>query len=238
MNADRTEARSPAGGFWSGKRLSDEKQNIFPSSHPEQITVDCVAYHLRLGDEVYVTGDYDVKDGSYHDPRRGVPLRLKNNDMVRIPSGQFAFLLTEEIITMPITAMGFISVRSGVKFRGLVNVSGFHVDPGYYGRLMFAVYNAGPASVRLKRGEEIFLLFLADVVEPAQEYAKDAKEPRYTNIPSEVLDSAGGEVVSPMSLKAELTKLEGTFSALKWIGGVLITLAVALFGSTQYLLIR
>ena len=48
-----------------------------------------------------------------------------------IPPGQFAFLLTEEVVSVPPDALAFISIRAKTKFRGLVNVSGFHVDPGY-----------------------------------------------------------------------------------------------------------
>jgi dCTP deaminase len=44
-----------------------------------------------------------------------------------------------------------------IKQRGLVNVSGFHVDPGYSGKLLFSVYNAGPRSIVLTRGEPVFV---------------------------------------------------------------------------------
>ena len=48
------------------------------------------------------------------------------------------FLLTEEVVSVPADALAFISIRAKTKFRGLVNVSGFHVDPGYCGQLTFA----------------------------------------------------------------------------------------------------
>ena len=50
-----------------------------------------------------------------------------------IPPGQFAFLLTAETVTMPDNAIAFISIKARLKFNGLINISGFHVDPGYRG---------------------------------------------------------------------------------------------------------
>ena len=49
--------------------------------------------------------------------------------------------------------MAFISIKAKLKFRGLVNVSGFHIDPGYRGKIIFAVFNAGPQPILLRRGQ-------------------------------------------------------------------------------------
>jgi dCTP deaminase len=59
--------------------------------------------------------------------------------------------------------MAFISIKARIKWRGLINVSGFHVDPGYEGRLIFAVLNGGPAAVHLRRGDPCFLMWFADL---------------------------------------------------------------------------
>jgi dCTP deaminase len=61
--------------------------------------------------------------------------------------------------------MAFISIKSRHKLSGLINISGFHVDPGFYGKLKFSVYNAGTTDVILRYKEETFLLFIADVGE-------------------------------------------------------------------------
>jgi len=76
--------------------------------------------------------------------------RAQPGEQFVIPPGQFAYLLTEEVVRIPSSAMGFISLKFGVKGPGLINVSGFHVDPGYWGRLVFSVYNAGPSEARLQ----------------------------------------------------------------------------------------
>lgn len=55
---------------------------------------------------------------------------LEPGQDVSIEPGEFALMLTDELIHVPEDLVGFISVRFGYKRRGLVNISGFHVDPG------------------------------------------------------------------------------------------------------------
>ena len=91
--------------------------------------------------------------------------------------------MTEESVEVPAGAIAFISIRAQYKFRGLVNVSGFHVDPTYRGRLMFAVFNAGPRQVHMARGEECFLIWYADV---SGESTAPPRDQGFNRIPSNV----------------------------------------------------
>jgi dCTP deaminase len=100
-------------------------------------------------------------------PRNKPKTQLTAGQGFTIPAGQFGFILTEERVTVPKEAIAFISIRARYKFRGLVNVSGFHVDPAYEGRLIFAVFNAGPGPVHLSQGEECFLIWYADLDQPS-----------------------------------------------------------------------
>ena len=61
---------------------------------------------------------------------------------------------------MPIDAVGLINIATKVKLAGIVNVSGFHVDPGYEGRLIFTIFNAGAQAVHIGYGDRIFRLWL------------------------------------------------------------------------------
>ena len=47
-----------------------------------------------------------------------------------IPPGQFGYLLSKETVRVPPNSMAFISMRTGIKYQGLINVSGFRVTPG------------------------------------------------------------------------------------------------------------
>ena len=141
--------------FWSGVTLAARLPKLIEGFDKKNI--DCAAYTLRIGPAIYVSPSTSAEAAT----RTKVVLD-ERQDFV-IPPGQFAFLLTEERVTVPSSAVAFISMKAGVKFKGLVNVSGFHVDPGYSGRLVFGVYNAGPATVHLARGDDCFLIWYASL---------------------------------------------------------------------------
>ena len=144
------------GMFWSGETLSQRAKALI---HPfDSKRVDCAAYTLSIGPEVYVS-----PNDQNPDPTEVTIHKLTEREAFTIPPGQFGFLLTEEVISVPADALAFISIRAKTKFRGLVNVSGFHVDPGYRGQLTFSVFNAGPVPVHLKRGQPIFLIWYASL---------------------------------------------------------------------------
>src|SRR6266446_4138485 len=142
--------------FWSGETLSERLKELIQPFVPGRI--DCAAYTLAIGQEIYVSPSDQTAD-----PTTVTVRKLTEGEAFTIPSGQFAFLLTEEIVSVPADALAFIAIRTRIKFRGLVNVSGFHADPGYRGQLTFAVFNAGPVPVHLKRGQPIFLIWYASL---------------------------------------------------------------------------
>ena len=99
----------------------------------------------------------------------------------------------------------FISMKARIKFRGLVNVSGFHVDPGYKGRLLFAVFNAGPSDVHLARGDECFLVWYASLDRDSCYYRKGSA---IDSITSAILTPIGGEVQSLAGLSRRIDSVE------------------------------
>src|SRR5579862_6490758 len=151
--------------FWGGERLKAELDGLISDYHPDR--VDSASYRLRVGPEMYVS-----PTGEPGDSRNKPKTQLAEGQGFTIPAGQFGFILTEERVRVPVEAIAFISIRAGYKFRGLVNVSGFHVDPGYDGRLVFAVFNAGPGPVHLSRGEACFLIWYADLDRPSKAETK------------------------------------------------------------------
>lgn len=158
--------------FWSGNKLTAAipAKKIVEPFYPKQ--VDCSAYTLTLGGEYFITPDHSVSvwenttkvlsESKRFDQTVPAAKRVMGGPL-NIPAGQFAFLMTEEALNIPSNVMGFISLKSSAKWRGLINVSGFHVDPGFKGKLIYSVYNAGPSPIQLKRGQDLFLLWLADL---------------------------------------------------------------------------
>lgn len=181
--------------FWGTKTLAErlEREKLIQPFGPQH--VDCAAYTPAIGDEVYVSPNEQEKD-----PTRVTVKKLGCGEPFPIPPGQFAFLLTDETVRVPVDALALISVRAKIKFRGLVNVSGFHVDPGYHGQLTFAVYNAGPASIHLKQGERIFLIWYADL-----DAAGDGKEEvTAPGLNMDVIASIAGQVPSYAGLATRI----------------------------------
>jgi dCTP deaminase len=181
--------------FWGGVRLERELPALVSDYKPERI--DRASYRLRVGPEVYVspTGEPD-------DPRNKPKTQLKEGEGFTVPAGQFGFVLTEEKVTVPETAIAFISMRANYKFQGLVNVSGFHVDPKYDGRLIFSVFNAGPGPVHLSRGEECFLIFYADLDQPKQLDVKKG----YDSLPSHLTGPLAGGLQSFAGLLSKINE--------------------------------
>jgi len=172
--------------FWSSQSLQAKLATIVDK--PNSAAVDCNAITLRIGGEIYITPGLENTAPNLHTKKA-----LAVDEAFTIPPGQFAFLVTQEKITIPQDAMGFISFKARYKMKGLVNVSGFHVDPGFSGPLIFSVFNAGPAPVHLQRGLPLFLLWLANLDAPSIERktapAKDGIHPDVINSITGVVDS-------------------------------------------------
>ncbi len=172
--------------FWSSQRLDEKLATIVDP--PDSGTVDCNAITLRIGGEVYITPGIENTAPNMHTKKA-----LAADEAFTIPPGQFAFLVTQEKISIPEDAMGFISFKARYKMKGLVNVSGFHVDPGFSGPLIFSVFNAGPAPVHLQQGWPLFLLWLADLDAPS---VQRKTTPVKNGIPPDVINSITGVVDS------------------------------------------
>jgi dCTP deaminase len=109
------------------------------------------SYDLQLGEELYLVGEK-------------TPIYLTDEEpFVSLPPGQFAILTCSETIDIPRNMMAFITLRSKYKFQGLVNISGFHVDPSFQGVLRFGVQNVGPTDIHLKYREPTFTIFFAEL---------------------------------------------------------------------------
>lgn len=214
--------------FWGNIELRRRLPDIV--SDFEEGRLDRGTYKLRIGPEVYVS-----PTGVGSDQKNKTKLKLDLGRDFVIPAGQFAFLLTEETVTIPEDALAFISVRAKYKFRGLVNVSGFHVDPGFTGRLVFAVFNAGPGEVHLERREECFHIWFADL----RDHEPMGPKVGYQNIPSEIINPIAGEIQSFAGLDAKITEtdkkladkiaaVEREQAVIKWAAALLVGAAITL----------
>lgn len=182
--------------IWSSERVQQraKAEKLISPFAPTRVCHG--AYELSLGAEAFVTS----KPGASKQ-------RLNPAKHVTIPPGQFSLLHTAEIVRMPADAMGFISIKAGVKLRGLVNISGFHVDPGYEGQLVFSVHNAGAHPVRLGAGEPAFLLWFCALTSTTTDLYHGAHR-NQCGISAKAITDIDGEIVSTQTLREQLQQLE------------------------------
>lgn len=194
------DVKDEIGGEWR-KRLLDRKGGA--------------SIELRLGDQYYVSGTE-------------VPKYLsKTEDVLVIPPGQFALLTTYEIVDLFTDTLALISIKFRIKQKGLVNVSGFHVDPGYCGRIQYSVFNAGPTDLLLERRQPLFQMFVNLLPEASNE-GRD--EPPVKQMSVDAVAQLAGRTVSLRSLEDRVGKMEQ-------VSQVYIALIVALFAAVITILL-
>lgn len=174
----------------------------------EEERIKYAAYELSLGREAYVTTD--EKKQKYED-----------DDQVVIHPGQFALLITEEKVKVPNNLIAFISIKFSIKSEGLINVSGFHVDPGFEGKLKFYVYNAGVQNVNITVGDPTFQIWFSELSDPVK---YDGNHNGQNSITSSDVMKAQGKMASPHALSDRIDKLESRFKiVIALLIGILVT---------------
>jgi len=191
--------------FWGDEKIKDEVETIIsyednPKAKPANLKdrVRDAAIELTLGPEAYRSGSEEK-------------VFLEEAGIFTIAPGDIAVLLTEEYITMPSQTMGLISLKSSIKIQGgLINVSGFHVDPGFEGRLVFTVYNAGTRTVAFSRGQRMFLIWIVNLEnhDDKPNSQKDHSRHEMKSIRGKDLSNFTGETASPAKLEERINKLE------------------------------
>jgi dCTP deaminase len=183
-----------------------------------------------MGNEYFVTTD-SAPDGLRKNKRH----ILDDYASFVIPPGQFAFLLTRETIEVPADVMAFISMKATYKFQGLINVSGFHVDPGYRGPLVFSVYNAGPAPVHLRDRLPLFLIWYADL----DRISVKTRQPNTgKGISNDLLKGMSGEILSLQSLSEKINAIKFETRLQSWFVGISGTIFLAIVLATANYVIQ
>lgn len=191
--------------------------------------VEAAGYRLAVGREYFVNGD-----------GTSTVKTLNKGQSFVIEPGQFAFILTDERVYISKSSIGFISIRASQKFLGLVNVSGFQVNPGFSGNLIFAVFNAGPKHINIRKGDEIFSLWIGDLDAPLDDtFEEKGKIPNnLDHIPSEVVNGIAGEALTAYQLTERISELRDELGKVKTYAlnaayalGIVATLVGGYYGS-------
>lgn len=91
----------------------------------------------------------------FQEPKRTTNMSSPSSlDFVDLEQGQMAFVLTSESVNLPPDIGGLMFSKSGgLAERGILITNTGHIDPGYNGRLRYAVVNMGNAPFHLKKGD-------------------------------------------------------------------------------------
>lgn len=201
--------------FLSRGHIQERLKEFFPDDEiKDDDRLQPSSCELRLGNEVFLSGE-----------KKLVRLGDKTYDVTLKP-GDFAILLTYETVRIPNDLMGMISIKTTYKNMGLVNISGFHVDPGFEGKLTFSVYNAGPTEIILRYEDPIFIIFFAELSHPVSDNDKYHGEHRKQDcISSKDMNKLTGKPVSFFELESKLHRLE-LITNIQW--GFLAALVVSI----------
>lgn len=182
--------------FLSKETIKNRIDDFLPDEEnfPEELYQPS-SVELRLGEEAFISGSNEL-----------VQLGSGKDGHVTIRPGDFSMLLTKEKVRIPNDLMGFISIKTRFKFMGLVNISGFHVDPGFEGKLVFSIYNAGPSEIILRYDEPMFILFFAKLDHPTDDYG--GSHAGQDKVPTDAMNRLLGKSISPRDLEDRLKQLE------------------------------
>lgn len=189
------------------KYLGEIKKNV-RDSHLE----------LRMGNQIFVTEDKFPKSLS------------KKEEFLIIPSGEFALLTTYEEIRVPKDLIAFISIRFRYKILGLINISGFHVDPLFRGKIVFSVFNVGPSDIVLRFKEPMFMIFFAKMSKEVdeEEERKRGMFQGQVSIKTDTVMNLRGSGLSLTALEKRLSKLETTLFIVAGLFIPLFALVIAI----------
>ena len=180
------------------------------------------SFDLRIGDEYFLSGS-------------DTPENLDdNNQFIIIKPGKFGSLITKEKVCIDNNHIGLISVKFTYKQKGLINVSGFHVDPCYSGNIIFTVFNAGPKDIYIKRDDYVFMICFLELKNNLEDVNSThdlnlknfcnegcSKRDGYTSIPVSMIEGLGGNSLTLMENNSRIERLE---FYIKVMGGVALGL--------------
>lgn len=197
--ADPQDVVDVPAGFLTRADIEANWGTLFPttedrSTPPPQLHLNPASVDMHLGSEYYVQS-------------AGNPTHLSEDDpYLTIPSGEFALLMTWERVHIPHNLLALITMKVTHKQSGLINVSGFHVDPGFRGQIFFSVYNAGPSSIGLKLRDPVFTIFFAKLGHTTRGYEGIHQDQEA--LPPSVVQALGGPAERLVRLERRLDSLQ------------------------------
>ncbi len=162
---------------------------------------------------------YDFRVGQHILLGQGQPLDVtklsegEKRDLLLKP-GELGYVMTEERLDLPTDIKAELSLKRKMSHAGILVLGGFCVDPGYVGRLMFALYNFSSTPFPLKPGRKLiaaqFYKLSPEEVPPTSQHKPLEEFP--ADIVRWMLDY---KPTSPESLQATISELKASLEDLR-----------------------
>ena len=104
-------------------------------------SIEGLKYDFRLGTRVLVG--------------RQPPMDLTAGKPPWLNPGELVYVLSEERLNLPSDVKAELSNKRKMSHAGVLVLGGFAIDPGYKGRLMFALYNVSSTPFMLQPGKKL-----------------------------------------------------------------------------------
>ena len=160
------------------------------------------SYDIRIGKEVFIASE-DAES------------KLGNGESFKISPGDYVIVNTFERFELPLNIYGRVGLKTTLSLKGLINLSGPHVDPGFKGTLSLGLSNFGPRTITIRSGDPAFTIEFEELHEPASSGYKGRMQ-NQEHIPSFLIDQLRGlHTESLPGLFNRMSLLENSFSLLR-----------------------
>jgi len=163
---------------------------------------------------------------------------VESKGSILLEPGDFAVVTTFEKFELPLDVAGLIGIRSHYARKGIIELSGPQVDPGFKGVLVIGLFNASPRGIIIPYKEPFLTIDFVQLVQPAKEGYKGPYQDQDT-IPTadiewltETKGMSFGEVVKTLgslsnnvsslatSMQSFEKSVEKSISRMEWVMGV------------------
>jgi dCTP deaminase len=122
------------------KAVQDGEIKIEPI---DQTCIEPASYDLHMGKQAITTTSKEI-------------IRVDQKGFFVINPGEFAIVITNEIIGLNDCHTGRFGLKSEHARKGLIATVGPQIDPGYQGRLIVGLTNLSPNHISISYGEKLF----------------------------------------------------------------------------------
>lgn len=162
---------------------------------------------------------------------------LKKEGFFSLEAGDFAFVITDEIVELDAQHTGRIGLRSYFSRKGITATTGPQIDPGYRGRLIIGLMNLTPTRITLTHKEKLLTVEFHKLEEPVESpYHGDYQGKM--NLGAEeiaIVTEKDGLALPEMmkmlgSLSQNVARLSDEVKNLKWLIPIIMSIGMAVIG--------